>query len=457
MKKIRFAPLSLLALFLAFCATAQAARLKESDFKPLFNGKTLDGWKLIGGKGPGYVVKDGVLVCPANGGGDLMTEKEYSDFVLRMDFKLSPGGNNGLAFRSPMQEGQMAYIGNEIQILDDYSPQYNNLKPGQGCASLYRIFPAKQGALKKAGEWNSYEVHAIGRDIKVFLNGILVTSGNLNDVRDAETLRRHPGMLRERGHIGLLGHASHVEFRNIRIHELPLHFERSNRTAPAGFKPLFNGKDLSGWKGFVGNITNLAQMPLADWAAKQVEADELMKKNWKVENGAIVYRGKGFDNLCTVRDDYANFEMLVDWKIEPKGDSGIYLRGYPQVQIWEINSGGVDKKHPGSGGLYNNQKTRGYPSMYADRVVGEWNRFRILMVNDRVHVFLNNELVVDNLPLENFWERGKPLNPFGPIELQAHRTVVHFRNVYLREIPRPGEEYIQKEQRFKSLRAPKDR
>ncbi|MBA4149990.1 MAG: DUF1080 domain-containing protein [Verrucomicrobia bacterium] len=465
MKKIEVILFLLVAALLTSCATSQpkTVRLPESAFTSLFDGKTLNGWKLIGGKGPGYIVKDGVLICPADGGGDLLTEKEYSDFIVRLDFKLSPGGNNGLAIRSPMEKGQMAYIGNEIQILDDYAPKYKNLKPDQGNGSLYRILPAKQGALKKAGEWNSYEVHAMGREIKVFLNGQLVTSGNLNDVRDPQTLRRHPGMLRDRGHIGFLGHDSHVEFRNIRIHELPRIFERPNATPPVGFVSLFNGRDLTGWKGLAGNLTNIAQMSLDEWAQKQVEADELMRQNWKVEKGALVYRGKdfkggkGFDNLCTARDDYADFEMLVDWKIEPKGDSGIYLRGYPQVQIWEINSGGVNKKHPGSGGLFNNEKTPNYASKYADRYVGEWNRFRILMVGDRVHVFLNDELVVNNLPLENFWERGKPLNAFGPIELQAHRSVVHFRNVYLREIPRPGEEYIEREQRMESLRAPKDR
>lgn len=466
MKKIEVVVFLFLALLLASCATSQprVSRLPESAFEPIFDGKSLNGWKLLGGKGPGYVVKDGVLVCPANGGGDLLTEKEYSDFVLRLDFKLSPGGNNGIAIRSPMETGQpLAYIGNEIQILDDHAPKYASLKPDQKCGSLYRIFPSRKDALKPAGQWNSMEIQAVGREIKVYINGTLVSGGNLNDIHDPETLRRHPGMLRARGHIGFLGHNSHVEFRNIRIHELPRFFEHPNTMPPEGFVSLFNGRDLTGWRGLAGNLTNRESMTIEQWAEKQLAADELMHKNWKVENGALVYRGKdfkgleGFDNICTEREDYGNFELLVDWKIEPQAVSGIYLRGYPQVKIWEINSRNANKEHPGSGGLHNNIKTPNYPGKYADRYVGEWNRFRILMVGEHVHVFLNNELVVQNLPLENFWERGKPLNPLGMIELQAHRSVVHYRNIYIREIPRPGEEYIEREARYRSLRAPKER
>jgi hypothetical protein len=160
-----------------------------------------------------------------------------------------------------------------------------------------------------------------------------------------------------------------------------------------------------------------------------------MHKNWKVEKGALVYRGKGFDNLCSEKQ-YGNFELLVDWKVESKADSGLYLRGCPQVQIWEPKSNGWDAQHPGSGGLYNNKKAPNYPAKFADHYLGEWNRFRILMVEDKVHVFLNNELVADNVKLENYWERDQPVYPSGPLELQAHASPVHFRNIYIREIPR---------------------
>ena len=161
-----------------------------------------------------------------------------------------------------------------------------------------------------------------------------------------------------------------------------------------------------------------------------------MQKTWKVENGQIVYRGEAFNNLCTKRD-FRDFELLVDWKVDPKADSGLYLRGCPQVQIWEPNSGAFDTKHPGSGGLYNNQKSANYPLKFADHYVGDWNRFRVVMVGQQVHVFLNNELVVNNTTLENYWDRSQPVFPVGPLELQAHRSVVYFKNIYIREIPHP--------------------
>ena len=254
MKKFNFFALAISAL-LAGCVSGAS----DSGFTSLFDGKSLNGWTLMDKKGDGYVVKDGTLICPSNGGGNLFTERQYTDFVLRLDFKLSPGGNNGVAIRSPMSGGQIAYVGNEIQVLDDASPEYANLKYGQNCGSLYRVFEAKRGAVKKAGEWNRYEITAIGRRITVVLNGKKIVDGNVNDVHDAETLQRHPGLLRERGRIGFLGHNSHVEFRNIRIKELPHYFERDN-VAPAGFTALFNGRDLNGWKGLVADPIKRAKM-----------------------------------------------------------------------------------------------------------------------------------------------------------------------------------------------------
>jgi hypothetical protein len=125
--------------------------------------------------------------------------------------------------------------------------------------------------------------------------------------------------------------------------------------------------------------------------------------------------------------------MLVDWKIKKDGDSGIYLRGSPQVQIWDTNRPNADV---GSGGLYNNQKHPSKPSKKADKPVGEWNTFRIFMVGDLVTVILNGELVVDNVVMENYWERDKPIYPMGQIELQSHGSTLYFRNVFIREIPR---------------------
>ena len=153
-------------------------------------------------------------------------------------------------------------------------------------------------------------------------------------------------------------------------------------------------------------------------------------KHWQVEHGEIAYDGKN-DSLCTEKD-YADFELLVDWKIEPHGDSGIYLRGSPQVQIWDDEPAVALKV--GSGGLYNNQKNPSNPTARADNPPGQWNRFRILMIGDKVTVFLNNVLVVQDVTMENYWERDKPIYPLGQIELQHHGSHLKFKNIYLREI-----------------------
>ncbi len=429
---------------------------KDEGFIYLFDGKTLDGWTNIQKSGPPYYVTNGVIATADDTGNDLVTERAFSDFILRLDFKLSPGGNNGIGLRTPLEKANLTYVGNEIQVLDDDAAQYAHLEPGQYCGSLYKVFAAKRGALKKVGEWNHYEITALGRHIKVELNGQTIVDGNINDVTDPAILRQHPGLLRDRGHIALLAENGHNEFRNIRIKELSHGREAIARsdvaaelfdapgrfyvdllpdnTPPEGFTALFDGHDLSGWKGLVADPPKRAAMSPEELAAAQVKADERMREHWKAEGGVIVFDGKG-DNLCTARD-YGDFEMLVDWKIPPKGDSGIYLRGTPQVQIWERNSPGQFEQPDGSGGLWNNQKNSRHPLKYADHPVWQWNRFRILMVGEKVHVFLNNQLVVNDTTLENYWEPAKAIYSTGQIELQNHGGPLWFKNIYIREIPR---------------------
>lgn len=202
----------------------------------------------------------------------------------------------------------------------------------------------------------------------------------------------------------------------------------ADNTPPPGFVALFNGKDLSGWKGLVADPKKRAAMKPEELAEAQKKADESMRAHWKVVDNALEFDGKG-DSLCTAKD-YGDFEMYVDWKILDRGDSGIYLRGSPQVQIWDPN-----QWHIGSGGLYNNQKNPSKPLKQADKPIGQWNSFHIKMVGEKVTVWLNDELVVDDVVLENYWERDKPIYPTGQIELQNHGNFLWFKNVYLREIP----------------------
>lgn len=204
----------------------------------------------------------------------------------------------------------------------------------------------------------------------------------------------------------------------------------ADNTPPTGFVPLFNGRDLSGWKGLVANPKERAKMSPDQLAAAQQKADERMREHWRVEDDALVFDGKG-DSLCTAKD-YGDFEMLVDWKILKDGDSGIYLRGSPQVQIWDPDTKAA--MGVGSGGLYNNQKHASKPSIKADKSIGEWNTFRIRMVGDKVSVWLNEKLVVDNVVMENYWERDKPIYPRGQIELQNHGNTLYFKNIYIKEL-----------------------
>lgn len=208
----------LFALFLAFSFNLKAN--PEPGFVSLFDGKSLDGWQLVNRRGGGYGVTNGVLFCERGGGGNLFTEKEYSNFILRFDFRLEPGSNNGVGIRAPLQ-GDAAYSGMEIQVLDDTTKKYGKLRPDQMHGSIYGVVPAKTGAQKPVGEWNSQEIIADGDKIKVILNGETIVDADLSTITDPEILKRHPGLRREKGHIGFLGHGDYVEFRNIRIKELP--------------------------------------------------------------------------------------------------------------------------------------------------------------------------------------------------------------------------------------------
>jgi hypothetical protein len=427
---------SFIGLILAGCAGLSSfGATPEPGFTSLFDGKTLNGWKLVGKHGEGYGVKDGVIYVGKDGGGNLFTEKEYADFVFRLEFKLDPGSNNGIGIRAPL-EGDAAYVGIELQVLDDHLDKYGKLRPEQYHGSVYDVIAAKRGALKKPGEWNEQEITAQGRRIKVVLNGQTILDADLNSVTNVEKLQKHPGLLRESGHIGFLGHNDYVEFRNIRIKELPAPAPRDN-TPPPGFKALFNGRDLDGWKGLMAapndNPLKRAALSPDQREQKQKEADENMRAHWKVEEGQLVFDGKG-RSLCT-QQDYANFELYADWKLPPQGDSGIHLRGSPQVQIWDPHT--LPTKHGsevGSGAFYNNQKNPSKPLKVADKPIGEWNRFRILMLGEKAHIFLNGELVVNNVTLENYWDRKQPIFPTGQIELQNHGDKLWFKNLYIREI-----------------------
>jgi hypothetical protein len=207
---------------------------------------------------------------------------------------------------------------------------------------------------------------------------------------------------------------------------------------PPGFTALFNGRDLAGWRG--GDTFDHRQwlaMPEAERAAKNAEWTADMRKHWRVENSELVNDGEG--KYATTEKDYGDFELLVDYRTVPKADSGIYLRGCPQVQIWDSTE--QDKfaigAGKGSGGLWNNSPGAPGkdPLVLADQPFGQWNHFRILMVGARVSVWLNEKLVVDHALMENYYDRKTPVPAQGPIELQTHGGEIRWRNLFIREIP----------------------
>jgi hypothetical protein len=210
-------------------------------------------------------------------------------------------------------------------------------------------------------------------------------------------------------------------------------------TPPSGFKAIFNGNDLDGWHGMDHfDPRKLAAMSVEARARKVVADTDDAKKHWRVENGELVNDGHGA--YLTTDADFGDIELLIDYKTGPKGDSGIYLKATPQVQIWDYTEEGgkwnlgADK---GSGGLWNNSKGAPGkdPLVLADKPFGEWNHFRIIQVGARTTVYLNDKLVVDHATMENFWDRNSPLFASGPIQLQTHGSEIRWRNIFVREIP----------------------
>ena len=470
-------------------AAAFGAQPDAEGFVSLFNGRDLTGWvgatqnygvETIKVKmaGTGEEKEMQVLACrppqkdgKPMGGGNLCTEKEYENFILRFEFCMPENGNNGLGLRITDVNQDAAYHAMcELQLLDDGGSQYydkdarkDKLHPYQYTGSVYGIVPAKRdnfnkqiwgkdknftgggSYVRKPGMWNFEEVRVIGSRIQVILNGELVTDADVSkfkgDGTDTPDGKKHPGLHNKKGRIGWLGHGHHVMWRNIRIKEVPADYVVAKdgvKDCPAGFTPLFTGceKCFRNWKGvttaekFDNPKVRQAATP-EKRAEMQKIADRQMAEHWHVRDGALFFDGfQGGYSLATAKD-YKDFEMWVDWRtLSVQGDSGLYLRGTPQVQIWDAhNQWGI-----GSGGLYNNQKNPSKALCIADRQVGSWNTFHIVMKGERVTVELNGTKVVDNTVLENYWDRSQPIFPVEQIELQCHGDPLEFKNIFIREL-----------------------
>ena len=463
-----------------FCGSApEYPAVIDEGFVPLFNGKDLTGWS---GAVSMYGVDEkepGVLQCfperkqPAGERGDLYTDRPYTNFVLRFEFMMPENGNNGLGIRMVPGKDAAYYGMCELQLLDDGGSEYydvesktDKLAPYQYTGSVYGVVPALRDNIgkqiwgkeknftgggsyvRKPGMWNFEEVKVIGSEIEVYLNGYLITKGDVSAFKgdgDTPDGKQHPGLHNEAGPIGWLGHGHNVKWKNIRIKELPADAKmgavcpKQTATCPEGFVPYFQGKasDLANWKGVTteGNFDNplVRQAATAEKRAEmQMVADKAMLEHWHVRNGNLYFDGyRGGYSLATAKD-YEDFEMWADWRImSVTGDSGLYLRGAPQVQVWDAHN----QWNIGSGGLYNNEKNPSRALKIADRQVGDWNRFHVIMKGEKVTVWLNGELVVDNVTLENYWDRKRPIFPKEQIELQCHGDPIEWRNIFIRELP----------------------
>lgn len=407
------------SFFATLVILASPAFAKEAEFVSLFNGTDLTGWK-----GEGYKVEDGAIVCTPKGK-NLFTENTYANYVLELEFKLPPAGNNGLGIHYPGQ-GNGAFAGMEIQTLDNTAEKYKDLKPYQFHGSLYTLKAAKKEGLKPVGEWNKQVVTVNGKNVEVKLNGINILEADLNELN--RTHPKHEGAKRRSGHIAFLGHGDAVAYRNIRILELP---PASDHAAleKAGFKSIFVGNDLRGWK------------------------HSEKTTNWWAHNGIIKHNGQRSDiaHLWS-EDSYKDFTLSFDWRWSGRGkqknqpvvlpdgstkgthaieelDSGIFLRGQPKSQVnlwnWSVGSGEVygyrtDKNMPAE------VKAAVTPKMKADKPLGEWNHMEITMKGEVLNVSLNGEHVIVNATLP-----GVPAQ--GPIALQQHGQAIDFANLFIRE------------------------
>ena len=418
----------------------------EDGFTPLFNGKNLDGWVNVNCAPETWSVVDGMIHCTGIPTGVLRTEKMYENYILELEWRhLKKKGNSGLFIHSdPLPvTGKPFTRAIEIQILDgrntkDYT-SHGDIFAIQGATlapsplhpkGWMRSLPQERRS-KPAGEWNHYRVES--RDGMIFLavNGKVVTRAYHANPR--------------KGYICLEAEGSPIDFRNIRIKELPGTNPPPEVTAhkAEGFRPLFNGVDLRGWKQVKGN-----------------------KGHWRVKDGIIEYDGKseakGDERHLWTEESFGNFELIVDWRLpnKPKvdyvpvvlpdgstakdadgkeikipvmdaGDSGIYLRGSSKSQVniwnWPVGSGEIwgyrtDKSMPAD------VRRAATPMFNADNKVGEWNRFKITVRGDVVSVDVNGKTVIRNAKLP-----GMPKK--GPIALQHHGDRVEFRNIYIKPLP----------------------
>ncbi len=397
---------------------------QAQEFRPLFNGENLEGWK-----GEGYTVEDGAITCTPEGAA-LFTAETFTNYTLKFEFRLPPGGNNGLGIHYP-GKGDGAYDGMELQILDNTAEKYQDLEDYQFHGSLYTLAPAKKEGLKPVGEWNSQTVTVMGPKLTVMLNGTTILEADLDALEKSHP--DHRGVKRRAGSIAFLGHGDKVAFRDIRIAE----------TAPA------------------------AEEPPGLRAALRRQVSGRMEIRIRWEKGQLVRRqrdppshrrSRPDQGFLWTEEEFGDFTLALDWRwsghgqmkaqpiVLPDGsdklgadgdkelveieelDSGVYLRGNTKSQVnfwnWTVGSGEVygyrtDAKQSAE------VKAAVTPKRKADKPLGEWNRTLITLKGQLLTVSINGDVVIENAQLNEMPEKG-------PIGLQHHGQAIDFANIRIK-------------------------
>ena len=430
---------ALLAIISLMSFSELQAQESKDGFVPLFNGKDLNNWVNINGAPGTWLVKDGMIDCTGKPICILRTDRHYENFILELEWRhLKPKGNAGVFIWSDAltAKGQPFTRGVEVQILDgregswytsdgDVFPVHGaTMKPENGRKGS-RAFPTEKRS-KPSPEWNHYRVECIDGVLKLAVNGKIVTVGRECNPR--------------KGYIALESEGSPIQFKNIIVKELPPSKNpptaEETATLGEGFRNLYTGVDMSGWK-----------------------KSEKNDGHWQSKGWRLFTDGKG-DHLWS-EEEFSDFQLMIDWRwtakpkkmkrpvfladgttkkdengkaveveVDEAGDSGIYLRGNSKSQVniwcWPCGSGEIwgyrlDKKLPAE------IRAACTPKLNADAKIGKWNRFLITMQGEFLTVELNGKTVIEKAQL-----KGVPKS--GPIALQKHGSPIEFGNIFIREM-----------------------
>lgn len=411
------------ALLLFAPLVLAAADPDPIDFTPLFNGKDLEGWS-----GDGYEVEDGILVCTTEGK-TLVSDRRYANYILDFGFRLPPAGNNGIGIHYP-GEGEPDVTGIESQILDNSAEKWADLKPYQYHGSLYTLAAAEGAQLRPVGEWNYERLLVLGSLVRTGLNGGRILDADLDAL--AREFPQHEGVRRRSGQLVLCGHGDRVEFRGLRIAELPP-AANIQGVEEAGFTRLMNDTSLDGWKAAPGS-----------------------EEHWQVHNRILKFDGSDDADGAVLWSErsFGDFQLVLDWRWSGIGeavecpilnadgtdsgrratvegqDSGISLRGDAKAEVnlwnWPVGSGelpGVRSDESQDPEL----RAAATPKRKADRPLGEWNRMMITLEDGELAVTLNGVVVIEGAKLPGIPEEG-------PIGLLQQGSAIDFANVWIKEL-----------------------